>query len=54
VVADEGRLVVALNVGSDPAELPAPGAGQVLAGSGGVESPGRVRLEPYGWAVLAG
>jgi cyclomaltodextrinase len=53
VVADEGRLVVAIDVGGRAAELPAPGAGEVLAGSGVVER-GRVRLEPHGWVVLAG
>jgi cyclomaltodextrinase len=58
VVADEGRLVVALNVGDAPADLPAPGVGKVLAGSAEITSPwspaGRVRLEPHGWAVLDG
>ena len=49
VVADEGRIVVALNVGDAPADLPAPGAGEVLAGAAVVEPAGRVRLEPQGW-----
>ncbi|MCW2635669.1 MAG: Alpha amylase [Blastococcus sp.] len=58
VVADEGRLVVALNVGEQPADLPAAGAGEVLAGSATVRLPSspstRVRLPGAGWAVLAG
>jgi cyclomaltodextrinase len=58
VVADGGRLVVALNVADAPSELPASGAGEVLAGSATVTRPSspsaRVRLAPHGWAVLAG
>ena len=58
VVADEGRLVVALNVGDAAADLPASGAGDVLAGAATVTRPSsastRVRLDPHGWAVLAG
>ena len=58
VVADEGRLVVALNVGDAPADLEAPGAAEVLAGEATVTQPSsrstRVRLAPHGWAVLAG
>lgn len=58
VAADEGRLVVALDVGDEPVGLPAPGAGQVLAGSATVTQPSspstRVRLPPAGWAVLSG
>jgi cyclomaltodextrinase len=52
--ADGQRLVVALNLDDAPAELPAPGAGTLLAGAGEVR-PGRsVRLPGHGWAVLAG
>jgi cyclomaltodextrinase len=56
--AGEQRLVVALNVGDEPAELPAPSAGALLAGEATVTAPGtdaaRVRLPGHGWAVLAG
>ncbi|RFU20209.1 alpha-amylase family glycosyl hydrolase [Geodermatophilus marinus] len=54
---DGGRLVVALSVSSAAAELPAPGAGALLAGQGEVVDAGpgaRVRLPAHGWAVLAG
>src|SRR4051812_24466455 len=52
--ADGQRLVVALNLADEPADLPAPGAGTLLAGAGEVR-PGRsVRLPGHGWAVLAG
>jgi cyclomaltodextrinase len=53
VTGDGGRLVVALNLADTPASLPAPGAGEVLAGTGTVQD-GAVALEPHGWAVLAG
>ncbi|MFQ1002956.1 alpha-amylase family glycosyl hydrolase [Modestobacter sp. SSW1-42] len=53
VTGDGGRLVVALNLADTPASLPARGAGAVLAGAGTVAG-GAVRLEPHGWAVLAG
>ncbi|MGY2067893.1 alpha-amylase family glycosyl hydrolase [Blastococcus sp. SYSU DS0619] len=56
--ADGGRLVVALSVADGPAELPAPGAGGVLAGDAEVVAGGtsgaRVRLPAHGWAVLSG
>ena len=49
----DGRRVVALNLADTAAELPAPGAGEVLAGAASVHGD-VVRLEPHGWAVLAG
>lgn len=53
--AGEGeRLVVALSVGEQPAEVPAAGAGAVLAGAAEVVVGGRVRLPAHGWAVLEG
>src|SRR3954451_21749090 len=48
------RLVVALNLADEPADLPAPGAGEVLAGAAEVRSGDTVRLHGHGWAVLAG
>jgi cyclomaltodextrinase len=51
-VADGQRLVVALSVGDRPAEVPAKGAGRVLAGEAEVVDGGRVRLPAHGWAVL--
>ncbi|MGY2080298.1 alpha-amylase family protein [Modestobacter sp. SYSU DS0657] len=51
--ADGERLVVVLNLADTPALVPAPGAGALLAGAGQVQRDG-VRLEPHGWAVLAG
>jgi cyclomaltodextrinase len=48
-----GRLVVALNLDDAPATLPAPGAGEVLAGAAAVRAD-TVTLPPHGWAVLAG
>jgi cyclomaltodextrinase len=51
--ADGGRLVVALNLADAPAELPAPGAGAVLAGAGRVRRD-VVQLEPHGWVILNG
>jgi cyclomaltodextrinase len=53
VTAAGERLVVALNVADAAAELPARGAGEVLAGAADVAG-GRVRLEAHGWAVLEG
>jgi len=50
---DGERLLVALNLTDAPAEVPAPGAGEVLAGAGEVRGDA-VRLGPHGWAVLAG
>ena len=52
-VGDGQRLVVALSVGERPVELPAKGAGRVLAGDAEVAG-GRVRLPAHGWAVLEG
>lgn len=52
-VGGGGRLVVALSAGDQPAEVPAPGAGAVLAGDGAVAGD-RVRLSAHGWAVLEG
>ncbi|WP_369135309.1 alpha-amylase family glycosyl hydrolase [Modestobacter sp. I12A-02662] len=52
--AEGGRLVVALNLDDAPAELPAPGAGELRAGGGEVRSGRSVRLPAHGWAVLAG
>ena len=52
-VGDGQRLVVALSVGDRPAEVPAEGAGRVLAGDAEVAG-GRVRLPAHGWAVLEG
>jgi cyclomaltodextrinase len=53
-----GRLVVALSVGEQPVEVPAPRAGERLAGTGDVVGTGtdsaRVGLPAHGWAVLAG
>ena len=44
---------MALDPADSPARVPAPGAGAVLAGAGGV---GRdhVELPAHGWAVLTG
>jgi len=53
VSAEGQRLVVALNLADTAADVPAPGAGEVLAGAGQVRG-GTVRLEPHGWAVLTG
>ncbi|WP_214402919.1 alpha-amylase family protein [Pseudonocardia lacus] len=46
-------LLVALNLGDDPAELPAPGAGAPLAGAATVLPGGRVAVPGHGWAVLS-
>jgi cyclomaltodextrinase len=58
VVAEEGRLVVALNIGHAPADVPVSSAGEVLAGSATVSEPSspwtRVQLPAGGWAVLSG
>jgi len=51
VAAGGGRLVVALDLADSPARLPAPGAGDVLAGAATVGREG-VHLPAYGWAVL--
>jgi cyclomaltodextrinase len=57
-VGDGHRLVVALSVGDQPAQVPAPRAGQVLAGAADVRDAGtdraRLRLPAHGWAVLEG
>ncbi|WP_104524458.1 alpha-amylase family glycosyl hydrolase [Blastococcus atacamensis] len=53
VASDGERLVVVLNVADVTAEIPAPGAGEVLAGA--AERAGnRVRVPGHGWAVLTG
>jgi cyclomaltodextrinase len=52
--ADGQRLVVALSVGEQPAEVPARGAGRVLAGEAEAVDGGLVRLPAHGWAVLDG
>lgn len=53
----EHRMVLALNLGDAPSDLPAPGAHRVEAGSGDIaragESDARVVLPPLGWALLA-
>jgi len=55
---DEGRLVVALSVGDQPMDVPAPRARQVLAGEAELVEAGtdsaRLRLPAHGWAVLDG
>ena len=52
------QLLVALNLADEPADLPAPQAATVIAGSATLTRAGRpdaqVQLEPTGWAVLAG
>nr|WP_239521775.1 DUF3459 domain-containing protein [Geodermatophilus sabuli] len=50
---DGGRLLVALNLADAPARVPAPGAGELLAGAATVGG-GSAQLPPHGWAVLAG
>ena len=52
--ADGERLIVALSVGEQPAEVPVRGAGRLLAGEAEVVDGDRVRLSPHGWAVLEG
>ena len=53
----EHRLLLALNLDDDPADLPAPGATELLAGSGQLHRTGdaaaRVVVPPHGWGVLA-
>ncbi|WP_243407760.1 alpha-amylase family glycosyl hydrolase [Frankia canadensis] len=55
--AEGQRILVALNLAADPADLPAPGAVDVLAGGGDLREAGTgeaaVRLPARGWAVLA-
>jgi cyclomaltodextrinase len=52
----EHRLLVALNLGDDPAELPAPQTAEVLAGTAEVDRPGTLeataRLAGHAWSVL--
>jgi cyclomaltodextrinase len=52
--ADGQRLVVALNLEDRAVEVPAPGAGQVIAGDGTVRRPGSVALPAHAWAILDG
>ncbi|UNX53780.1 alpha-amylase family glycosyl hydrolase [Georgenia sp. TF02-10] len=47
------RVVVVLNLADDAAQVPAAGAGRVLAGSAEVLADG-VRVPGHGWAVLGG
>jgi cyclomaltodextrinase len=55
-VAGEDRLLVALNLEDTVVQQPAPGAREVLAGTGTVQRPGTaqatVQLPAAGWAVL--
>ncbi|WP_248966167.1 alpha-amylase family glycosyl hydrolase [Sphaerisporangium perillae] len=57
VTCGEHRLVTALNLDDDPAELEIPGVDRVLAGDAAVHDQGtpaaRVTLPAHGWAVLA-
>jgi cyclomaltodextrinase len=46
-------LLVALNLDDAPADLPAPSAGEVLAGEATVRPEGRVSVPGHGWAVLS-
>ncbi|MCO1659480.1 alpha-amylase family glycosyl hydrolase [Pseudonocardia humida] len=46
-------LLVALNLDDAPADLPAPSAGEVLAGEASVRPEGRVTVPGHGWAVLS-
>jgi cyclomaltodextrinase len=51
----EHRLLLALNLDDDAADLPAPGASELLAGSGELRGAGpdaRVVVPPHGWGVL--
>ncbi len=52
----EHRLLLALNLDDDAADLPAPGATEVLAGCGQLhrtdDAAARVVVPPHGWAVL--
>ena len=45
------RLRLALNLDDQPAELPVPGAVEVLAGPGGLHE-GKAGLGPHGWVVV--
>ncbi|WP_261575425.1 alpha-amylase family glycosyl hydrolase [Frankia gtarii] len=53
--AEGQRLLVTLNLAGDPADCPAPGAAQLLAGDADLIHPGTaqalIRLPPFGWAV---
>ena len=53
----EHRLLLALNLDDDAADLPAPGATELLAGSGELHHTGdaaaRVVVPPHGWGVLS-
>lgn len=53
-----GRLVLVLSVGDGPADVPAAGAGEVLAGAAEVRDGGTdravVTVPAHGWAVLSG
>lgn len=55
--AEGQRLLVTLNLAGDPADCPAPGAAQLLAGQADLIHSGTgqalTRLPPFGWAVLA-
>jgi cyclomaltodextrinase len=55
-VSDGDRqLIVALNSGDAPAQLPVPGAYAIEAGAGdlhGTADPAAIDLVPYGWAIL--
>lgn len=46
------QIVVALNLADETVSLPAPGSGQVLAGTGAIDGWESVELGPHGWAVL--
>jgi cyclomaltodextrinase len=53
----EHRILLALNLDDDEADLPVPGATELLAGSGQLHRTGdaaaRVVLPPHGWGVFA-
>jgi cyclomaltodextrinase / maltogenic alpha-amylase / neopullulanase len=52
----EHRLLLALNLDDDAADLPAPGATELLVGSGELHGTGdaaRVVVPPHGWGVFA-
>jgi cyclomaltodextrinase len=52
----EHRILLALNLDDDAADLPVPGATELLAGSGQLhrtgEAAARVVLPPHGWGVF--